>query len=205
MFFGRDKQTMPEPDQALPGRAEAVTVQPAHLVLGTPLDGPVPEGHEVAVFGLGAVGFAVIQAAKAVQSENDAKEYMKDIGLLPLVTALLERFSKTSLNLKIDSMKGLNQLIKFDNDIANEADLFELQKLKVQIEEVNKELNEVLEKFRSNNPKKEIDVSNSIREYSDLRLRNYGSLRKIKKKNGRAFKKNHKKFQIQNDRWRCKI
>ena len=53
MFFGRDKQTMPEPDQALPGRSEAVPVQPAHLVLGTPLDGPVPEGHEVAVFGLG--------------------------------------------------------------------------------------------------------------------------------------------------------
>jgi len=53
MFFGRDKQTMPEPDQALPGRSEAVSVQPAHLVLGTPLDGPVPEGHEVAVFGLG--------------------------------------------------------------------------------------------------------------------------------------------------------
>ena len=51
--FGRDKQTMPEPDQALPGRSEAVPVQPAHLVLGTPLDGPVPEGHEVAVFGLG--------------------------------------------------------------------------------------------------------------------------------------------------------
>ena len=42
MFFGRDKQTMPEPDQALPGRSEAVPVQPAHLVLGTPLDGPVP-------------------------------------------------------------------------------------------------------------------------------------------------------------------
>jgi peptide-methionine (S)-S-oxide reductase len=53
MFFGRDKQTMPEPDEALPGRSEAVPVQPAHLVLGTPLDGPVPEGHEVAVFGLG--------------------------------------------------------------------------------------------------------------------------------------------------------
>ena len=53
MFFGRDKQTMPEPDQALPGRSEAVPVQPTHLVLGTPLDGPVPEGHEVAVFGLG--------------------------------------------------------------------------------------------------------------------------------------------------------
>ena len=53
MFFGRDKQTMPEPDQALPGRSEAVLVQPAHLVLDTPLDGPVPETYELAVFGLG--------------------------------------------------------------------------------------------------------------------------------------------------------
>ena len=53
MLFGRDKQTMPEPDQALPGRSEAVAVQPEHLVLGTPLDGPVPDGHEVAMFGLG--------------------------------------------------------------------------------------------------------------------------------------------------------
>ena len=53
MLFGRDKQTMPEPDQALPGRPEAVAVQPEHLVLGTPLDGPVPDGHEVAMLGLG--------------------------------------------------------------------------------------------------------------------------------------------------------
>ena len=53
MLFGRDKQTMPEPDQALPGRPEALPVQPTHLVLDTPLDGPVPDGHEVAMFGLG--------------------------------------------------------------------------------------------------------------------------------------------------------
>ena len=53
MLFGRDKQTMPEPDQALPGRPDAVAVQPEHLVLGTPLDGPVPDGHEVAMLGLG--------------------------------------------------------------------------------------------------------------------------------------------------------
>ena len=45
MFFGRDKQTMPQPDQALPGRSEAVPVQSTRLALGTPLDGPVPGAH----------------------------------------------------------------------------------------------------------------------------------------------------------------
>ncbi|MEZ5168233.1 MAG: peptide-methionine (S)-S-oxide reductase MsrA [Acidimicrobiales bacterium] len=53
MLFGRDKQTMPEPDEALPGRAEKMPLPPAHLVLGTPLDGPYPEGTERAMFGLG--------------------------------------------------------------------------------------------------------------------------------------------------------
>ena len=53
MFFGRDKQTMVDPADALPGRDETMPVQPAHLILGTPLDGPVPDGHEVAMFGLG--------------------------------------------------------------------------------------------------------------------------------------------------------
>lgn len=53
MLFGRDKQTMPDPADALPGRAEPVPIQPAHLILGTPLDGVVPDGHAVAMFGLG--------------------------------------------------------------------------------------------------------------------------------------------------------
>ena len=53
MLFGRDKQAMPEPADALPGRAEPVPVQAAHLVLGTPLVGPYPEGTEQAIFGLG--------------------------------------------------------------------------------------------------------------------------------------------------------
>ena len=53
MLFGRDKQTMPDPADALPGRDEPVAIQPAHLILGTPLGGPVPDGHEIAMFGLG--------------------------------------------------------------------------------------------------------------------------------------------------------
>lgn len=53
MLFGRDKQTMPTPEEALPGRSESVPVQDAHLVLGTPLIGPYPDGFQQAIFGLG--------------------------------------------------------------------------------------------------------------------------------------------------------
>lgn len=53
MLFGRNKQEMPDPADALPGRPQAVPVQDAHLILGTPLDGPYPDGTEIAMFGLG--------------------------------------------------------------------------------------------------------------------------------------------------------
>jgi peptide-methionine (S)-S-oxide reductase len=44
---------MPEPGEALPGRDEALDVPDRHLVLGTPLTPPFPEGAEQAVFGMG--------------------------------------------------------------------------------------------------------------------------------------------------------
>jgi peptide-methionine (S)-S-oxide reductase len=54
MLFGRDKQRMVEPAEALPGRDHRVFRVPAtHAVLGTPLEPPFPEGMERAVFGLG--------------------------------------------------------------------------------------------------------------------------------------------------------
>jgi peptide-methionine (S)-S-oxide reductase len=40
-------------DSALPGRAGAMPVPARHQVLGTPLEGPYPEGMEVAEFALG--------------------------------------------------------------------------------------------------------------------------------------------------------
>jgi peptide-methionine (S)-S-oxide reductase len=53
MIFGR-KSELPTTDRALPGRAErAFPALPDHAVLGTPIEGPVPDGFEVAVFGLG--------------------------------------------------------------------------------------------------------------------------------------------------------
>ena len=52
-LFGR-KTAMPTPDSALPGRdARPFGLGGTHTVLGTPIEGEVPAGHQVAVFGLG--------------------------------------------------------------------------------------------------------------------------------------------------------
>jgi peptide-methionine (S)-S-oxide reductase len=54
MKFGRDKSTLPTADAALPGRDTPMAVQAeGHLVLGTPLTPPFPEGTEQVVFGMG--------------------------------------------------------------------------------------------------------------------------------------------------------
>ncbi len=54
MLFSRTKSALPQTDQALPGRQSRPFALPdRHLVLGTPLEGPLPDGYQVAVFGLG--------------------------------------------------------------------------------------------------------------------------------------------------------
>jgi peptide-methionine (S)-S-oxide reductase len=54
MIFGRTKTDLPSAEQALPGRdTRPFSVPATHAVLGTPIEGPVPDGFEVAVFGLG--------------------------------------------------------------------------------------------------------------------------------------------------------
>jgi len=52
-MFGSRKQEMTDSSEALPGRAQAVEVPPAHFINGNPLEGPYPESTEVAVFGMG--------------------------------------------------------------------------------------------------------------------------------------------------------
>jgi peptide-methionine (S)-S-oxide reductase len=52
-LFGRAKTELPAPEQALPGRAEAIPVPERHVVLGTSLAGPYPAGAAVAEFALG--------------------------------------------------------------------------------------------------------------------------------------------------------
>ena len=57
MLFNRHKLEMPSPEQALTGRAEPwFTLPERHVVLDAPLvtdESNIPEGFEVAVFGLG--------------------------------------------------------------------------------------------------------------------------------------------------------
>ncbi len=54
MFMSRPfKSVLPGADQALKGRAEPLRTAAAHFVSGRSLEGPYPEGHHVADFGLG--------------------------------------------------------------------------------------------------------------------------------------------------------
>lgn len=53
-MFGSLKSTMVAPERALAGRPSPIyTVPPTHAVLGTPLQGPWPEGTSVLYLGLG--------------------------------------------------------------------------------------------------------------------------------------------------------
>ena len=55
MFFTRTKSRLPEPDEALPGRDQQwFPLADQHVVLDAPVvTDEVPDGHEVAIFGLG--------------------------------------------------------------------------------------------------------------------------------------------------------
>lgn len=53
-MFGFGKKTViPRPEEALPGRSEAMPVPARHFVNGHPLTPPFPDGLEFAMFGLG--------------------------------------------------------------------------------------------------------------------------------------------------------
>jgi peptide-methionine (S)-S-oxide reductase len=45
--------TMPEPSEALPGREDTMPLSPRHFVNGHPLQGPFPDGMQMALFGMG--------------------------------------------------------------------------------------------------------------------------------------------------------
>ncbi len=49
----RRKATLPTPEEALPGRDEAMPVPERHRILNTPLAPPYPEGMALALFGMG--------------------------------------------------------------------------------------------------------------------------------------------------------
>jgi peptide-methionine (S)-S-oxide reductase len=53
MFFTGKKADMPTETEALPGRETPMPVSGTHLVLGTPVKPPFPEGLQQVVFGMG--------------------------------------------------------------------------------------------------------------------------------------------------------
>src|SRR5215218_1055654 len=53
MLFARHKGRIPTADEALPGRDAPMPVSERHLVKGTPLQPPFPDGMETAIFGMG--------------------------------------------------------------------------------------------------------------------------------------------------------
>jgi peptide-methionine (S)-S-oxide reductase len=53
MLFTRKKAELPDRDSALPGRDTPIDPGERHLVLGTPLTPPFPEGYEQIVVGMG--------------------------------------------------------------------------------------------------------------------------------------------------------
>jgi peptide-methionine (S)-S-oxide reductase len=75
MWFDPRKLKMPTPEQALPGRDERMPVPPRHFVLGTPLDGPWPTGHAVAMFGMGCFWGAEKQFWKTAGVHGTAVGY----------------------------------------------------------------------------------------------------------------------------------
>ena len=52
-LFNRHKSRIPSAEDALPGRGAEIPVSARHLVLGTSMQPPFPDGIETAVFGLG--------------------------------------------------------------------------------------------------------------------------------------------------------
>ncbi len=53
MLFTRRKTALPSPEEALPGRDTPIAELSRHLVLGTPLTPPFPEGSDQIVVGMG--------------------------------------------------------------------------------------------------------------------------------------------------------
>ncbi len=52
-MFKSKPATIPQPDEALPGRSEPIETATEHFVFGTPLKGPFGDNVQMAMFGLG--------------------------------------------------------------------------------------------------------------------------------------------------------
>jgi len=61
-----------------------------------------------------------IAGALAVRSAGDAQEYLKTVGLQPLVLALTDPLRETPENLKVDAVKGICTLTKYQSGVADQ-------------------------------------------------------------------------------------
>lgn len=53
MFFTKRPVEVPNATTALPGRDQAIEIANKHFVLGNPITGPIPDGFQQAMFGMG--------------------------------------------------------------------------------------------------------------------------------------------------------
>ena len=76
MIFGsRAKTTLPTADEALPGREHRTfTVPTTHEVLGSPLEGPWPDGTEVLYVAMGWVAIVAIVYRSAIYWSTPGQE-----------------------------------------------------------------------------------------------------------------------------------
>jgi peptide-methionine (S)-S-oxide reductase len=115
MMLFRKKASLPAPGEALPGRPDAIPTAERHVVLGRPLAGPYPAGHERLIVGMGcfwgaerlfwklgagihitAVGYASGQTPNSTYEEvcsgltghNEVVLVVHDPAVLPLDTLL---------------------------------------------------------------------------------------------------------------------
>ena len=75
MLFARHKSRMPTSEEALPGRDDPMPVSDRHLVKGTPIKPPFPDGMETAVFGLPEICAELIENFDVPEFEEAWLQY----------------------------------------------------------------------------------------------------------------------------------
>ena len=76
MFFSNDKQSLPSPDEALPGRDTPMPIYNRHFVTGNPIAPPFPPHLQQAVFGMGCFWGAERKFWQALGVYSTAVGYM---------------------------------------------------------------------------------------------------------------------------------
>lgn len=95
-------------------RAQEMRFKPAAVEI------PLPSKADFALLAYRKVSIA-IEAARAVKTERDALEFLKDIGLEPLIACLLDKVPFNEKLDKVDAVKGLCRLTRVYKPLADEV------------------------------------------------------------------------------------